>query len=276
MGYAVAHFERVVEKTLHYDCKLLVAADGYNSITRQLIGCEQSQLAPPQHYAFFDYETDMDPGHAIRISLQGDLATAQFPLGDGLARLSFQYSGLTLPSENRNKDRELLHPDEASDQQLLDDTTLKDLVNTRVPWVTGYINKIKYQALAPFEKLYLKEPLVGRVFFLGDAARAFGALNMTSMNLGMQEAFRFASAARQELEQGILLTKLETLSQHFTREWETIGAIDNASTPIEMADPWVVENRARILRSIPATGEDLEHLASQIFLHLKLSETVSG
>ncbi len=269
-GYAISHTERMVDKTLHFHCKLLVAADGYNSLLRRFSRVQPTTLGPAQYFIFFDFETDMDPQHAMRLSINDKLATALHPMRGGLARLSFQYEGLDLPAENRNKDREPIHT-QSSPNELLEDSHLSQLVAQRVPWISGAVNRITYRAIVPFEKTYLKTPNVDRVFFLGDAARSFGPLSATSMNLGLQEAERFVTAYKDSREHHTL-APLARLEQDMISQWRALVDLERLSIPSEMADPWIATNRARILRALPASGESIERLAHQLFLHVRLHQ----
>lgn len=275
-GYAVSHTERVIDKTLRYHSDFLVAADGYNSILRRLAGAELVPLSEDQYFVCFEFETDMDAEHAIRISLRDGLATAQYPLDGGMARLGFQFTGMTLPASNRDKDRAYLQ-DRSALPEFLDDAHLTELIKQRVPWNTGYVNRVRYRAAIPFEKRYLKTPQLGQTFFLGDSARTFGPLGSLSLNLGLQEAETFALAYKASHESKALLKKrLGELSLNMIEKWKMLANLEKHTTPIEMADPWIAQNRARILRALPASGETLERLASQIFIHLNTRELVEA
>lgn len=271
-GYAISHTERLIDKTFHYRARLLVATDGYNSLARSLSHSDSASLGDDQYFVFFEFDTDMDPKHAIRLSIDENLATAQFPMNSGIARLAFQYLGLTLPSENRNKDREPI-VDRYQLPSFLDDQHFADLLKTRVPWITGYINKIRYRAAVPFEKRFVKQPYHERVFLLGDAARQFGPLSSLSLNLALDEAYRLGETYTanhdtwRESENA-----LNELAQVMIGQWKFMANLQTKSTPNEMADPWIAQNRGRILRSLPATGTALEHLAGQLFIHLKSEE----
>lgn len=276
MGYAISHTDRVVEKTLHYQAKLVIAADGYNSLLRRFTPCETSKLGEDQHFVFFEFETDMDPEHAVRVSIHDQLATAQYPMNGGFARLAFQHTGPSLPSENRNKDRDPVQ-DQHGQPEFLDDSHFRDLIERRVPWITGYINRISYRAAVPFEKRYVQKPYADGVFFIGDAARSFGPLASLSLNLGLEEADELTSrykASRQNPKD--LDHELSELGLAMASQWRAIADMERLSTPIEKADPWVANNRARILRTLPATGELLERLATQIFIHVKVREPVGA
>lgn len=271
-GYAISRMESVVDKTLHFDTKFVVAADGYNSLMRRIAKVETAPLADDQYYAFFDFETDMDPEHSIRISIKDGLSTAQYPMTDGISRLSFQYSGLTLPIENRNKDRSLF--EEESVKPLLADLYLKDLIDQRVPWNIGYINKVIHRSVVPFEKKYLKSPCQARIAFIGDAARTFGPLSMTSMNLGMLEGEQIAVALKEMLDLNLPTKHLNAVGESMVEHWEALTNLESHSTPTATVDSWTKENQARILRSLPATGKSLETLANQLGLHLRMNDLV--
>lgn len=273
-GYAISRIESVVYKTLHFDTEFVIAVDGYNSLMKRIAKVETTPLAPNQYFAFLEFETDMDPQHTIRLSLKDKLATAQYPINEGCSRIAFQYLGLEAPSENRNKDRGFFQ-EELESPEALADEQLKELIDQRVPWNIGYINRVTHRAIAPFEKRYLKEPRKGRIFFLGDAARTFGPLGMTSMNLGIQEAEQLAVAFKRIQNEGLPMNHLDAVGDHMVSRWEALANLENLSIPDNLTDPWVKDNRVRILRALPATGETLERLAEQLSIHLRLGNLVA-
>lgn len=273
MGYAVAHSEMMVEKTLNYHAKLMVAADGYNSLMRNLMQLENKSMGEPEYFAVFEFETDADPQHALRLSIHQDLLTAQIPQVGGRARLAFQYGDLTLPPDYREKDRLPLEQRD-DEEHVLDDEHLVQLIDQRVPWNAGFINRVTWRAAVPFEKRAVPVTRVGRAFLLGDAARSFGPLASTGMNLGILEAERLALAIKDRIQSPDLLSDLDRLAEDFRSEWNLHYQIENHVSPAEMADPWIANHRSRILQNLPASGETLEKLAGQIFLHVNLPKSV--
>jgi len=267
-GYAISHTERVITKTLHYQAKLVVAADGYNSVLRRMAGVEQKSFGEDQYFITFEFETDRDPVHGVFISIKNGLATAQQPIDRGLARLQFQFTGLTLPSRNREKERSYLQ-DRAELPDYLDEKHFNELVKERVPWKTGYINKLRYRAAIPFKKRYLQQPKSGNIFFLGDAARSFAPLGNHSLNLGLQEAEQLAHIVLLNAEEPKIRNEvLDQFGKNMAENWRQLSNLDNAASPSEMTDPWVAQNTGRILRALPATDETLEMLANQAFIGL--------
>ncbi|MDQ8200868.1 NAD(P)/FAD-dependent oxidoreductase [Pelagicoccus enzymogenes] len=269
-GYAISHMERVIVKSIHLQAKTLVAADGYNSILHRLAGLESQPLGEDQFFVSFEFETDRDPSHTCFLSIKEGLATAQQPIEDGIARLQFQYKGLTLPSRNREKERSFMQ-DAANLPDYLDEEHFHQLVKERVPWNVGYVNKLRYRAAVPFKKRYLPTPRAGNVFFLGDSARTFAPLGNLSLNLGMQEAESLARVLLEtkESEPRLRQRKLDELGEQMAQNWKRLVNLDATTRPGVSADPWVANNRARILRAMPASAESLDELARQLRLEVK-------
>ncbi|MDQ8180168.1 NAD(P)/FAD-dependent oxidoreductase [Pelagicoccus sp. SDUM812005] len=270
-GYAISHMERVIVKSIHFQAKTLVAADGYNSILRRVAGLETHKLGESQYFVSFEFETDRDPDHTCFLSIKKGLSTGQQPIAEGIARLQFQYSGLTLPSRNREKEREFLQdPNELPDY--LDEEHFNQLVKERVPWNIGYVNKLRDRAAVPYEKRYLKTPRSGNVFFLGDSARSFSPLGSLGLNLGIQEAEQLAQTLlrTEEDEPRVRHQQLDELGRQMIANWKRLTQLHGSSIPSDSADPWVAKNRARLLRALPASGETLEELARQLHIAIEL------
>lgn len=266
IGYAVAHQERVIERTLHYHAKILIAADGHNSLSRHLFNVEREPSGSAEYYAFFEIETDQEPERTMRLSFQDGLATCEIPLGHGRAQLAFQYGDVTLPHEYRQKERELVQ-EGFDDHELLDDACFQRLVETRAPWLAGHVRRVAWRALAPFEKSRLANPRCGPAYFLGDAARTFGPLGAASLNLGVLEAEALALRVKRGIDEGALDQGLDELSGAQAEAWSAPGR-----AAAEGADAFVGANCDRILEALPATGDALSQLAGQISLRVEPSK----
>ncbi len=272
-GYAVSHMERVIDKSIHLQAKTLIAADGYNSILHRVAGIDLHKLGEDQYFVSFEFETDRDLNHTCFLSIKEGLTTAQQPVENGVARLQFQYKGLSLPSRNREKERGFFQ-DRSELPDYLDEARFSQLVKERVPWNIGYVNKLRYRAAVPFKKRYLKTPRCGNVFFLGDSARSFSPLGSLSLSLGMQEAEQIARVLLQTEgdETRVRHQKLDELGTEMVANWKMLAQLDGVAVPSDSTDPWVANNRARILRSLPATAESLDELARQLHLTIEQSK----
>lgn len=267
-GYAVSHTERVIDKSIHYNARRIVAADGYNSILRRIAGVEQKPLGASQCFLYFEFDTDRDPDHRMLLSFKDGLSTAQQPIQEGIARLQFQLEGLTLSSRDREKSRSY-YQDKADIPSHLDEASFRELIETRVPWDTGYVNTLRYRAAVPFEKRYLKNPRQGNVFFIGDSARSFSPIGSLSINLGIQEAVQIAQAILEFQDNPAhLAIRTEELGAQMVQNWEQLGNLHGHLTKSCSTDPWVTANQAKILCSFPATGETLADLASELHIIL--------
>ncbi len=275
IGYAVAHSEKLVDKTISFQTKLMLVADGYNSLLRDRLGIEATSVGQTSQHALFDIETDAYPDREIRISINKGLETVQYPMIGDMSRLAFQFEGMTLPSDYREKER---MPVQASFEQekLLGDRHLYELIQSRCPWNTGYINRVIWRAAAPFEIRKVKMLREGHTVLLGDAARTFAPTGMASLNQGLQEAERIADTIKNDLGKSELLLSLDRQLEEFETEWDALYHLGTHSHPLDMADPWTVANRKQLLQSLPANGETLERLASQLFIHLVIPQMVDA
>ena len=275
IGYAVAHSEKLVDKTLSFTTKLMLVADGYNSLLRKWLHIDTNTVGETRQFAVFEVETDSYPEKEIRISLGNGLETVQYPMVGGMSRLNFQFDGAELPSEYRNKDTIPIQT-HFEQEELLGDKHLHELIEDRCPWDTGYINRVIWRTAVPFELRKANILREGHALLLGDAARSFGPTGMASVNLGIQEAEKLAYSIKDGLRQSELLTQLDRLLEDFELKWDAIYQLGDHARPFEMADTWTATNRERLLQSLPVNGVTLERLASQLFIHLVMPEMVDA
>ena len=98
-GYAVARTEWVVAATETREVPLVIGADGHQSTVRRQLGIDYAAAGPPQEFAVFEGQTDLDLDHEMRIVFDGDDLAVLWPLPDGRCRRSFKLP----PSESPPK-----------------------------------------------------------------------------------------------------------------------------------------------------------------------------
>jgi 2-polyprenyl-6-methoxyphenol hydroxylase-like FAD-dependent oxidoreductase len=89
---------------------------------------------------------------------------------------------------------------------------------------------------------------------------------MQSINVGLSEASELASILKKILRERGSLNLLEAYNRDRRNEWQQLLGIKSRLNPRTQAAPWTRERAARILSCIPASGEDLKHLAAQVEL----------
>src|SRR5579871_6913032 len=66
-GYGVADWDWTVQKRLETTAAFVVGADGHDSIVRSRLEIDYERLGSPEQFAVFEFETDHEPGHEVRI-----------------------------------------------------------------------------------------------------------------------------------------------------------------------------------------------------------------
>lgn len=276
-GYAVAHTEWVVEEQRKLNVPFVVGADGYNSQVRRAMGIKFPELAPADYYAVFEFETDADMGHAMRLVLGEHTTDVLWPLPGGAARWSFQLPGHVDPQAEemknrlldaglgyfpteRTKDRTAGDPGDAIPE--LDEAHLGRLLAERAPWFAGKVGKVTWKTLVRFEKRQAESFGKGRMWLAGDAAHLAGPAAILSMNSGLQEAADLSAKLGSILRDGGDLAMLG----EYDRQWNGVWAHLRGLKAEDNAPAFVKRHAAQIAGCLPATGEDRQKLAEKLGL----------
>lgn len=279
-GYIVAHTEWVVARTWELEPQFVVGADGYNSRVRRTLDADFPETAPAQYFAVFEFRTDADLQHTVRIALDGGTASVLWPLPGGAARWSFELPGYTpsspdpvealrkagfgdFPAE-RQKDRVLLS--HGLDLPVLDEAHLRDYLRERAPWFTGSIEKLTWRIVVRFEHRLARRFGAGRLWLAGDAAHLTGPAGVHSMNLGFWEGADLATRIESVLRGGAAPDTLASYDARWQQVWRQLHGLERAPVPGRQTDPWVSQRAAQILASLPAWGVAYEDMASRLGL----------
>ena len=86
------------------------------------------------------------------------------------------------------------------------------------------------------------------------------------MNLGLVEAHELAARMARIRRADGSSSLLQEFATDMHDAWEALLGGGRTIRALPEADPWVRQNAARILASIPASGQDVEPLLAQIGL----------
>jgi 2-polyprenyl-6-methoxyphenol hydroxylase-like FAD-dependent oxidoreductase len=142
---------------------------------------------------------------------------------------------------------------------------LEQLIAARAPWCTARPTQIYWTTLGMFESRLTRSFGNGAIWLAGDAAHQAPPVAVHSMNSGLFEARELSSRISQIQRSAGGPSLLEQFAIGMSETWE--GLLDDGRVrALPEADPWVQQNRARILACIPASGDELEALLQQIGL----------
>jgi FAD binding domain len=163
----------------------------------------------------------------------------------------------------RKKDR-LFGGASTSDFPVLAEESLREFIAARAPWFKGSIGEMFWRNVVRFEKRLASAFGLGRLWLAGDAAHLAGPAGVQSMNVGIAEAAGLARIIARVLNEGAPFNEFDSYNTDWTREWLRLLS--------GKPDPWVAARADRILSCLPAHGDELERLVSQLGLSFAAPE----
>jgi 2-polyprenyl-6-methoxyphenol hydroxylase-like FAD-dependent oxidoreductase len=264
-GYVVAHSEWMVHKKEKLDVPVVVGADGYDSEARRSMGIPFDQTGPPQHFAVFEFDSDVDLDHEVRVVFSPEGTSVLWPLPNGRCRWSFEIPTIASRSPRRDKDRLLLDAG-MPDHAFLDGSHLRQYLKVRAPWSEGAVDQVHWRMAVRFEKRLAARFGTQRVWLAGDAAHLTGPIGVQSMNAGIGEALDLSVHVGRVTRGGASCQELEGYREKWHAEWSRLSGISGSLTPMPGCDPWVASRATEILPCLPAYGPQLQELAGQMGL----------
>jgi 2-polyprenyl-6-methoxyphenol hydroxylase-like FAD-dependent oxidoreductase len=244
-GYPVARTESVVVRTGTVRPAYVIGADGYDSAVRRMTGIEMEDRGEARIFSVYEVEAAGDLPAEVRVILDPGQTSVYWPLEDGRCRWGFQIRDAS-----------------AHDASL---ERLAQLIAVRAPWCTAHPTQIYWSTLGVFEQRLAQRFGRGAVWLAGDAAHQAAPVGVHSMNAGLVDARELASRMAWNLRER-RAPLLAELAAERRAAWDRLLAAERDVRALSGASAWVRDARARIVASIPASGEDLEPLLAQIGL----------
>ncbi len=263
-GYAVYHTEWIIARTKDLAVPFVVGADGHLSDVRRRLEIDFPDAGETQHFAVFEFKTDADLGHEMRVVLDDRTANVLWPLPDGRCRWSFQLTDYEAPPATRRK---LAYHIGAQQYPVLSEDSLHALIAERAPWFEGRIDGIDWRIVVRFERRLACAFGQQRMWLAGDAAHTTGPVGVQSMNVGLREAYDLAGILVSILHEGAPMERLHAYDRERMVEWRRLLGLDDGPTPGARADAWIRRRASRLLPCLPASGDHLGQLAQQVGLH---------
>jgi 2-polyprenyl-6-methoxyphenol hydroxylase-like FAD-dependent oxidoreductase len=244
-GYPIASMDWAVGKTFEARASWIVGADGFRSCVREGLGLRTNPIGKPATYAL--YELEGAPDHdEVRVVLDGHGTSVLWPMQQGRSRWSFQVTG-PAPAQD------------PADQ-------LQAFLRRSAPWFSPGSGTIRWSSGVAFVPRLADGYGKGMTWLAGDAAHMAGPVGVHSMNMGLLEAAdladRIAGVQRGQGTAG----QLAEYGTRWMSAWRSLMNLDNTLSSAQDADPWVESEAQRILPCLPATGDDLAKLLTQIGL----------
>ena len=213
---------------------------------KELNGIETTAHGEGKVFSVYEIAATGDLPGEVRVILDPDLTSVYWPLEDGRCRWGFQI------------------PDASSHAPSME--RFEQLTAARAPWWTSRPTQIYWSTVAVFESRLARSFGKGGVWLAGDAAHQAAPVGVHSMNSGLVEARELSARMQRILRGGETPSLLEEFATEMHEQWQWLLSADQEVRALPGADPWVRQNRTRILACVPASGEDLEPLLGQIGL----------
>jgi len=262
-GYAVSHSSWVVASGSDFDVPFVIGADGHRSLVRRQMRMDFPEVGAAQHFAVFEFATDYDFGHELRVMLDPEHANVVWPLPDGHCRFSFELPGYDDPKDVRHKDRHMFDLGGVRYPQL-EEESLKKLLAERVPWFDGSVGDIRWRLVVRFERRLVESFGSQRVWLAGDAGHMTSPVGIQSMNVGIQEAHALATAIADTLHGDAGPAALEAYDRGRVAEWRGLMGLDAPTRASDETPDWVKPFANEFVMALPASGAELKALAAQI------------
>ncbi|MHC1766917.1 MAG: FAD-dependent oxidoreductase [Verrucomicrobiia bacterium] len=272
-GYIIPEMDWSVERSTETSASYVVGADGPNSSVAHALGVEFERQGEQEFYAVFEFQSNWDCGDELRVVLDKDTTSVLWPLPGNKFRWSFQLREEHM-REFPSKDRSALVVGSPEIDRANREFVQK-LIRLRAPWFKGDIQAIGWSTDVEFDHRVARRFGVGHSWLVGDAAHQTGPAGMQSMNMGLQEAEELAGALSSILRNQASASVLEAYHEKAFARWLRLLGVQGAPKPRPKTDRWVKEHSARILRCLPASGDDLARLMDQMQLDWEMSGNTS-
>jgi 4,5-epoxidase len=264
-GYAVAHTEWVVADTAELHPRYVIGADGYSSWVRRTMRIGFPEVARPQYFAVFEFASDVDPAHEMRIVFAGDTTNVMWPIPEGHVRWAFELPSYIARRSTREKDRLAVQVD-AGEYPILTEERLRTLLAERAPWFTGSVGEITWRIVVRFERRLAESFGRDRMWLAGDSAHLTGPAGVQSMNSGLAEASDLASIIAASLGGEEVPEQFAGYESDYLEGWKALLGLNGPVQASASADAWVVSNAAALLPCLPGVGNEAANLARQLGL----------
>jgi len=264
-GYGVAHGEWVVANSNTFKVPYVIGADGHRSRVRKALGIDFEEVGPAEHFAVFEFETDADLHHEMRLVMDDETTNVLWPLPDGHCRWSFQIDDDEAIMGPRRKDRFDV-PLGTARFPVLSEDSLHELIKARAPWFSARIDEVRWRLVVRFERRLAQNFGKGRMWLAGDAGHMTGPAGIQSMNVGLVEAYELANIIADNLQGTGTPALLEAYNRERLAMWRSLLGLSADLTSGPQTDPWVRDRADRLLPCIPASGDDLAQLLAQVGL----------
>lgn len=264
VGYSVAHTEWVVAGSKQLEVPFVIGADGHRSLVRRALEIDFPEVGPVQQFALFEFKSDADLDHELRVVLGERDTDVLWPLPEGYCRWSFELLYSEIPEEVRAKSPLAIQVG-TERFPVLEPGRLGQLLEARAPWFSGSIDEIRWRMVVRFERRLAAVFGRGRAWLAGDAAHIHHPVGGQSMNVGLREGHELAAIVTEVVRGGASPDRLEAYGRARRAEWSRLYELAGSPQPQAGADRWLAGRAAgRLQPCLPASGAGLDRLLDRL------------
>lgn len=269
-GYAVAHTTWVIDRTLDVRAAFVVGADGHRSRVRRALEIPFDETAPSQVFAVAECDVGRSVEDEMKVVLDGDMASALWPLPDGRVRWSVQLDDPAVRAMDRYKSRLTTYFGEQHFRHL-DEAQLRAILAERASWFEPNLFGLGWSIEVRFERRLAASLGRGSAWLAGDAVHLTGPVGMQSMNSGLREADELARAIAGSLPHGATPSTFSDLERRILDEWRFLHGTSGRLAPQPDAVAFVADHASHLLPCLPGTRDALDELAGRLRLKAERS-----
>lgn len=262
-GYSVSRTEWVVDKSFETQASVVVGADGHRSSVRRILEIDYEDQGDPHVFAVFEFVTDAEPLHELKVVLLEDSTSVLWPMTDGRFRWSFELAEGLEKTDPRVKSRLLVQVRDEPYPHVTQEK-LQELIAERAPWFSAPVKEVLWSAAIRFERRLAARFGKGRVWLVGDAAHLALPMGIQSMNIGLREAADLSWRIISVLANPDSTALLEGYGDQWRSEWQELLELGETLKPGENTDSWIAARSSRIPPCVPVSGEDMSALFRQL------------
>ncbi|MCB1122435.1 MAG: FAD-dependent monooxygenase, partial [Verrucomicrobiae bacterium] len=261
-GYSVMHEERLVDSSLKYVPKVLLAADGIYSLVRRLQKISYDPVGRDYTSVLFEVRRNPREDGVLKLGFTKHGISAYVPLPHGLGRFGFVTESVSEVSSDRDTAHYVYDEDLEKFPDLAPER-FKELLNKRMPYLVGHNGEVTWRASVPFGARLADKIWSDGIFLLGDAARSGYPIGAKGLNLGLPEARKVAEAVVRFLKKGddsVVRKAAETMRT----EWEDLSALSFLDSRYRADEAHGGPDPNLILQSLPLSGNTLDYVAHKL------------
>lgn len=273
-GDSRRRWEEVVDTRSEIQAHFVVGADGPHSRLAHLLGTESEGSGDPAAFDIYEFEPANIAGPEMRVALTDRTVNTLWPLPGGTCRWSLEAlpagaepAGLAEPSSS-TLPRTTTGTDGGggSDHAQEGRAHLLRRIQEVAPWFAAGVKELDWATRVEFPRRVAHQMGRGACWLLGDSAHQTLPGGAQSMNASFQEAAAWVDLVA-KIRLGVATNaQLTELGERWRRSWRARLGLAEALDASAAVSPWVRQHAWRIMTSLPADGEALSALGSQLGL----------